>query len=178
MTCLTSFANSGKPTSYCSEMMEYEKATHLCRLFDLFLVLPRLQRLCAASQRWRSSWSWWISIAPWGGKTRGPGNNSPILHETTQDLVNLVPRVFSLLENEKNLGIRLRSGVSQVKALFAFNPWRKLAYKTSMCAFVVQYGDSFGALLHGSEATCDIKYNKWSNKERETEKKRCKWIEY
>ena len=40
MTCLTSSANAGKPTSYCSEMMEYEKATHLCCLFDLFLVLP------------------------------------------------------------------------------------------------------------------------------------------
>ena len=138
MTCLTSSVNAGKPTSYCSEMTEYEKATHLCCLFDLFHVLPRLQRLCAASRRWRSSWSWWISIAPWGGKTRGPGNNNPILHETTQDLVNLVSRVFSLLENEKNLGIRLRSDVtvilwSQVKGFLAFNSWRKLVYK-ALCA--------------------------------------------
>ena len=175
MTCLTSFANAGKPTSYCSEMMEYEKATHLCCLFDLFLVLPHLQRLRAASQRWRSSWSWWISIAPWSGKTRGPGNNSPILHQTTQDLVNLVPRVFSLLENEKNLGIRLRSGVtvilwSQVKAFLAFNSWRKLVYKPlcalSQCNMVIHL------LLYYTAQKRLIKYAKWNNKLKKEKRKK------
>ena len=46
-----------------------------------------------------------------------------VLETTAQfcDLVNLVPRVFSLLENEKNLGIRLRSGVAVILSSQGFS---------------------------------------------------------
>ena len=37
-----------------------------------------------------------------------------------------------------------------------------------MCAaFLVQYGDSFDAIFHGWEATCDMQYNKLNNKLKE-----------